>query len=238
MRGEIGTTSPCHAAQNFCPRTIPTWLCRFISLATAACGNETICRTQISILSAAYSVQRKVLGEGDPDLFYTLRSLGLTLESEGKLQESERVHREALAGYRKQGDLDDPQAMSEVENLVRVLRLEKKLADAGQFLDEAITPALAAKPSSERMLALRAELRGRAGRWQEAAADAQLAFTYQPTDQGRYTRCWPRFLIEANQRSEYTQLCDQLLQSYGDTTNIYVADQVAKASPCFCPSPI
>jgi tetratricopeptide (TPR) repeat protein len=188
-----------------------------------------------SILSAAYSVQRKVLGEGDPDLFYTLRSLGLTLESEGKLQESEQVHRRALATYRKQGEIDDPEELSEVENLVRVLKSEKKFSDAEQLLDEILTPALAGRGASQRLLSLRADLRGRRGQWQEAADDAALAFKYQPTDRGLYSML-AALLVEANKRSEYAQFCERLLSGFGDTTNIYVADQVAKACLFLPPS--
>jgi tetratricopeptide (TPR) repeat protein len=181
-----------------------------------------------SILSAAYSVQRKVLGEGDPDLFYTLRSLAQTLESEGNLEESERVHRQALASYHKQGDMESSEALSEVENFVRVLKEEKKFADAEQLLDETLTPELAAKPSSERLLTLRADIRSRLGLWQGAAADAQQALAYQPADKDLYAMA-AALLIQANQRSEYEQFRNQLVSTFGDTTNIYVADEVAKA---------
>ena len=181
-----------------------------------------------SILSAAYSVQRKVLGEGDPDLFYTLRSLGLTLESEGKLSESEKVHRQALDMRRKQGDADNPQTLSEVENLVRVLKAEKKYADAEQFLDEILTPAMSANVSSQQLLYLRADLRGRRGNWPGATEDVTLAHKYQPDGWGLYSLL-AALLFKSNEQSKYQQLCDDLLSRYGSTTNVYVADQVAKA---------
>ena len=182
-----------------------------------------------SILSAAYSIQRKVLGEDDPDLFYTLRSLGLALESEGKLPESEQVDRQALDIYLKQGDTENPQALSEVENLVRVLKSEKKFNDAEHLLDEILTPGLMGKISSQRLLSLRADLRGRSGQWQEAADDAALAFEYQPTDLGLYSML-AALLVEAKERPRYEQFCHTLLTKFSDTTNVYVADQVAKAS--------
>jgi len=187
-----------------------------------------------SILSAAYSVQRKVLGEGDPDLFYTLRSLGLTLESEGKLPESEQVHRQALDMYRKQGDVDNPQALSEVENLVRVLKAEKKYAEAEQYLDEILTPAMSAKASSQQLFYLRADLRARRGDWPGAAGDFTQVYKYQPEGWGAYSLL-AALLLESHEQPRYQQLCDGLLAAYGSTTNIYVADQVAKACllrPC------
>ena len=179
-----------------------------------------------SILSAAYSVQRKVLGEGDPNLFYTLRSLGLTLESEGKLSASEQVHRQALDMCRKQGDVD--RELSEVEDLVRVLKAEKKYADAEQLLDEILTPPMSAKVSSQQLLYLRADLRGRHGNWTGAAEDVTLAHQYQPDGWGLYALL-AALLLESNDQPRYQQWCDELLTKYGSTTNIYVADQVAKA---------
>ena len=181
-----------------------------------------------SILSAAYSIQRKILGQEDPDLFYTLRSLGLTLESEGKLPEAAQVDRQALDTFLKQGDMENPQALSEVENLVRVLKSEKKFNEAERLLDETLTPELAGKESSQRLLSLRADLRARSGQWREAADDAALAFKYQPTDRGLYAMLAALF-VEAKEQSRYEQFCDTLLAKFGDTTNVYVADQVAKA---------
>jgi len=181
-----------------------------------------------SILRAAYSVQRKLLGEDDPDVFYTLRSLGLALESEGKLEEAEQTDRQALDIYVKQGDTENPQALSEVENLVRVLKSEKKFTDAERLLDQILTPELAGKTSSQRLLSLRADLRGRSGQWREAADDAALAFEYQPTDRGLYAEL-AALLLQAKEQSRYEHFCDTLLAKFGDTTNIYIADQVAKA---------
>jgi serine/threonine protein kinase/tetratricopeptide (TPR) repeat protein len=181
-----------------------------------------------SVLSAAYSIQRKVLGAEDPDLFYTLRSLGLALESEGKLPEAEQVDRQALDIYRKQGDMENPQALSEVDNLVRVLKSEKKFNEAEYLLDQILTPELIAKTSSQRLLYLRADLRAHSGQWQEAAADAMLAFEDQPTDRGLYAMS-AALLLEAKEQSKYEQFCNTLLTQFGDTTNIYVADQIAKS---------
>jgi len=181
-----------------------------------------------SILRAAYSVQRKLLGDEDPDALYTLRSLGLALESEGKLTDAEQADRQALDTYLKQGDTENPDALSAVENLVRVLKSEKKFSDAERLLDEILTPELAGKASSQRLLSLRADLRARSGQWNEAADDAALAFEYQPTDRGLYAML-AALLLEAKEQSKYEQFCDTLLSKFGDTTNVYVADQVAKA---------
>jgi tetratricopeptide (TPR) repeat protein len=115
-----------------------------------------------------------------------------------------------------------------VENLVRVLKAQKKYADAEQSLNEILTPAMCAKVSSQGLLYLRADLRGRLGNWPGAAKDDTLAYKYQPDGWGLYALL-AALLLESNEQPKYQQLCDQLLTTYGGTTNVYVADQVAKA---------
>jgi tetratricopeptide (TPR) repeat protein len=130
--------------------------------------------------------------------------------------------------YRKQGDLENPLALSEVENLVRVLKAEKKYAEAEQFLDEILTPTMSAKAASQQLLYLRADLRGRRGNWPGAAEDVTLNYKYHPDGWGLYALL-AALLLESHEQARYQQLCDELLAAYGSTTNIYVADQVAKA---------
>jgi Flp pilus assembly protein TadD len=159
--------------------------------------------------------------------------MGLTFEGEGKWAEAEAVHREALALWRKQAGDEDPQTLSELESVTRVLMAQKKFGDAEQLLHEALTPALVTKPSSADLLALRVDLRARRGQWQEAAGDAALAFEYQPPNP-RYSMVAALF-VKTHNRAAYEQFCEKLLATFADTTNVYVADQVAKAC-LFLPS--
>jgi serine/threonine protein kinase/tetratricopeptide (TPR) repeat protein len=181
-----------------------------------------------SVLSAALSIQRKLLGEDNPASLYSLRSLGLTLEAEGKLAESETMHREALALWRKRGENETPQALSELESLTRVLMAQKKFGDAEQLLDEALTPSFVRQPSSADLLALRADLKGRRGQWQGAAADAALAVELQPLHDTRFP-VLAALLMKTQNRPAYEQLRKRILTTFANTTNLYVADQVAKA---------
>ncbi len=181
-----------------------------------------------SVLSAALSIQRKLLGEDNPASLYSLRSLGLTLEGEGKLAESEAMHREALTGWRKRGENETPQGLSELESLTRVLMAQKKYGEAEQLLDEALTPALVRQPSSADILALRADLNGRRGQWQEAATDAALAVELQPLHDTRFP-VLAALLVKTQNRPAYEQLRKRLLTTFANTTNFYIADQVAKA---------
>jgi hypothetical protein len=110
----------------------------------------------------------------------------LTLEAEGKMAEAEQMHREALAGWRKRGESEIPQALGELESLVHVLAAQKKFGEAEQLLGEALTPGFIKRPSSAHLLALRAEVMTRQGRWHEAATDAALALEHQPSNPDRW----------------------------------------------------
>jgi hypothetical protein len=89
------------------------------------------------VLSAALSIQRKLLAEDNPDLLYTLDSLGAALEGQGKWAEAEAVHREALTVSRKLGGPDGPEALVDLERLVRVLMAEKKFGEAEPLMAQA-----------------------------------------------------------------------------------------------------
>jgi len=115
-----------------------------------------------------------------------MRSLGLTLEAEGKMAEAEQMHREALAGWRKRGESETRQALGELDSLVHVLVAQKKFGEAEQLLGEALTPGLIKRPSSADLLALRVEVMACQGRWQEAVTDAALALEHQLSNPDRY----------------------------------------------------
>jgi eukaryotic-like serine/threonine-protein kinase len=179
------------------------------------------------VLNAALSIQRKLLGENSPDFLYTLDSLGLTLAAEGKWAEAETAHREMLAVWRKRGGDETPQALSALGNLIRDLMAEKKFGEAEQLLDEVLTPAFISQSSSADPLALRSDLEARRGAWQEAATDAVQAFEHQPFARGRYTMV-AGLLAKTRNHPAYEQFCQRLLVMFPTTSDVFVADDVAK----------
>jgi eukaryotic-like serine/threonine-protein kinase len=181
-----------------------------------------------ALLQASLVAERKLSGGDNPDSLITLRSLGFVLETEGKLSEAEAMHREALALWHKRGENETPLALSEVESLAGVLIAQKKFGEAKDLLDDALTPELVSQSSSGNLLARRAELKARRGQWQEAAADAALAFEYQSDNRDRYS-VLAALLAKTHDRPGYEKLCKRLLATYSSTTNIFVADQVAKS---------
>src|SRR4029450_10289483 len=106
-----------------------------------------------AVLTAALSIQRKLLGDDHPDVLATLRSFGLTLEGEGKLEEAEKVKQEVLTRWRKQAANDHPQVLEAVDALTHVLVKRKKLAEAEEVLREALLPDFVRQPASAKLLA-------------------------------------------------------------------------------------
>jgi len=181
-----------------------------------------------AILETALSDQDKSFGEDNPISLGTMRSLGLLLQAEGELAKAEAVHREAVTLWRSRGESETPQAVSEVESLARVLMAEKKFGEAEQILDQELTPTFVQQPASGDQLALRADLKARRGDWQGAAADASLAFENQPFKDERFAMV-AALLVKTDNFPAYEQLRQKLLATFASTTNIFVADQVAKA---------
>lgn len=174
------------------------------------------------------------MGSENPASLDSLKSLGLVLEAEGKWAESEAVHREALAALRERGEDESSQALSLLESLTRVLAAQKKFIDAEQLVNEALTPEFVKQPSSAGLLDIRVDLKARREKWQEAAVDAARAFEHQPSNHNRYSML-AALLVKTQNRSAYDQFCQRILATFGNTTNAFVADQVAKAC-LFVPS--
>lgn len=180
-----------------------------------------------AVLSAAISIQRKMLGEDNPDTLDSLDFLGWILEVKGKWTEAETVHRRTLTLWRRQAGNEYPQALSELAGLVRALVAQKKFAEAERLLNETLTPAFIGRPASAGVLAQRADLLGRKGRWREAATDAALASKHQTAEHYHYHRLAALLGITQN-RPAYQQLCHTILPMFANTTNPYIAERVAQ----------
>ncbi len=78
------------------------------------------------------------------------------------------------------------------------------------------------------LLDLRVDLRARAGRWQDAASDATLAFQHEPANYWRFP-ILAGLLARTQNRLAYEQFCKKILATFANTSDIYAADQVAKS---------
>ncbi len=151
----------------------------------------------------------------------------MVLEVEGKLTEAEAVNREVLASWRKRGEVEPWQPLLELEKLATDLIAQKNFVAAEQLLDNVLTPAIVSQPSSENLLVLRCDLKARRGQWHEAIPDATLAFEHHPSNP-RYS-VLAALLVKTHDRAAYEQFCQNILTKFGNVTDVYSADQVAKA---------
>ena len=176
----------------------------------------------------ALMIKRKLLPEGHPSTTECLRNLCKTLEEEGKYAEAESLRRESLQLSMRKAGSEAPETLEAVEALARILMARREFNEAERLINRALTPAVVEQPSSVSLLTLRVDLFARRGKWQEAVTDAALAFDDKPSDSGLYAMVAALYL-KTGQRAAYEHFCDVLLKSFAQTTNIFIADQVAKA---------
>jgi serine/threonine protein kinase len=169
---------------------------------------------------------RKRLGNEHPESMYTLRKLALALEAERNWPGAESVHREALTISQKKGE-HDPEALSDLDKLVRVLTNQKKFREAEEVVSTALTPDFIKKPASVSLVVQRINLAGRRARWQEAATNAALALELQPEDHYRY-HTLAALLAMNRDRSGYEQICKTLLTKFVNPTNPFVAERIVQ----------
>jgi serine/threonine protein kinase len=169
---------------------------------------------------------RKHGGNQEKESMYTLRTLGLALEAEHKWPEAEAVHREAFSLSRKKG-AEDPEALADLQKLVRVLMNQKKYSKAKELLDTALTPEFITQPASANLLAQRVELFGRRGQWNEAAAAAAVALENQPGDHYNY-HMLAGLLAVTRDRAGWDQVCKKVIAGFSNTPNPYIAERLAQ----------
>jgi tetratricopeptide (TPR) repeat protein len=169
---------------------------------------------------------RKRGGDEEKESMYTLRKLALALEADRKWAEAESVHREAWSLSRKKGT-EDPEALADLEKLVRVLNNQGKFGEEEQLLNQVLTPAFVIQPASASLLVHRVNLNGRRGRWREAAADAALALENQPAEHYRY-HTLAGLLVVTRDFPGYKDVCQRLVTAFPDPTNPFIAERITQ----------
>jgi hypothetical protein len=78
----------------------------------------------------ALATREKALGREHPDTLTTVSNLGSLLDSQGKYEEAEAMHRRSLEGYEKVLGHEHPHTLTSVSNLGSVLDSQGKSARA------------------------------------------------------------------------------------------------------------
>jgi len=132
---------------------------------------------------------------------------------------------------------DNENIISTLRHLAEMLEADGKVVESQKLLSQ--TLALAQRrgsgdlPLSSEELgslsALKAGIEARRGQWEQAATDAVRSLEYQPSASFRYSMVAALYLKTGN-RIAYEQFCKKIFSEFNGTTNIFFADQVAKAS--------
>jgi serine/threonine protein kinase len=102
-----------------------------------------------------------------------------------------------------------------------------KISQTEALLDEMLTPVVLARPESSELILFRAELCAQDGKWQSAVSDAMRLVKMEPENSSRYHLLAP-LLVATTNLSTYQNLCQKILERFSNTTNVTVADQMAK----------
>jgi len=155
-----------------------------------------------------------------------LDARGESLMFARKFPEAEQVFRQSLALVRqvRKGEPPTPELMG---NLIAVLRWQNKSEEANAILDEFLEPGMLANPEYIDLFSVRAENNAQLGHWAAAAADARALLQKDPDNSYRYHMLAP-LLVADHDLEAYHQLCREIAPRFRDTTDLSIADQMAK----------
>lgn len=181
-----------------------------------------------ALLRRGLAVRRRVYAPEHRLIAYSLYALGKSLITQKKnLDEAEALLREALDVLRKMKKDTDPDVIAVFDSLVSVLIKLHKPAAVDGVLHDILPPARNLRREVLPLLCERREARARAQQWQDAAADAALLVAEEPEEHQHYHALAP-LLVRCGDHGAYARLCRVILEKFGGTDDLYVADRMAK----------
>jgi len=152
-----------------------------------------------------------------------LEALARTSSDVGNVGEAERLYRQSMAIRRAIG-LPTAEPLDRLEDLI--LNVDK-FDDADALIKEVLPSTTIGGARYVDLFILRADLLARRGRWKEAAADAARVVEYCPENHESYHMLAP-LLVASGDVEGYRQLCRGIVARFGGTSNLGVADRMAK----------
>jgi eukaryotic-like serine/threonine-protein kinase len=187
-------------------------------------GNLAECE---AVNREALAIRRKLEGETASNVAGAWANLGLVLQGRGNYSEAEHALREALKILRLNFQEWHPTVIMVTMNLVNVLAQQKKADQVGGLLPLLRKTDFNRFPEGLQELISRASSLAQREMWQEARADAALAVKFRPDDHSAYHVLAPVLVMEKD-FDAYQKLCHQIVTQFGDTSDLYVADRMAK----------
>jgi len=146
---------------------------------------------------------------------------------DNKRAEAFAALRQAIAIRRRYFNSEPPGAHALEYIISGITREPGKLGEAEGLLDEIVTPALWDRPECADVIAMRAEIYARDGKWAAAAPDAIAAAKLRADSPYRYHMLAPLLAATTN-LSAYQEACSNIVARFAGTTDINVAHQMAK----------
>jgi tetratricopeptide (TPR) repeat protein len=188
------------------------------------------------------AMNRKLLGERHPTVAWSVYNLAGILINRGKFAEAEAASREAVTKFEA---LDNNKNVPPLilDGLTEVLRAEGKSAEAAALSRERMArselgrnESVARHPGEPGPFVGRGFLRGRMGRWREAAADLSRVAELRSDDYGYYNNLDDHYLVflgaalvEAGDLEAYRRLGGRIRQRFGGTDSGELATLMAWA---------
>ncbi len=179
------------------------------------------------LLRRSLATRRKIYKEGHREISEALHGLARLLIRLSRFDEAETAAREALAMARKaKGDTHE-ETLEILRDLIKALLLQHKFEETDQLFADLLPPERVPKPEYSGLLFERCDAHARRGRWQEAADDARVLMKQSPENHDNYHLLAP-LLVQLGESAEYQKLCREILVKFGATTDIHIADRMAK----------
>jgi serine/threonine protein kinase/tetratricopeptide (TPR) repeat protein len=169
----------------------------------------------------------KVFGEEHPSYAQSLQSLTRLLNKTKRYDEAEVTGRKAFAMTEKAWGHTHPKTLEVLGDWIAALRNQHKFEEVERMCADMLPPGWESKPEYANLLKERLNCNIRRSRWREAAADATLLLKHLPDDHEIYHAFAP-VLVQLGDLAEYQKLCRTILDKFSGTTDMSIADRMAK----------
>jgi eukaryotic-like serine/threonine-protein kinase len=179
------------------------------------------------LIRGALATRRKLYGEEHPAVANSLHGLARLLIRQNRSAEAEVAARESFAVARKVWGDAHEEALQVLRDLINALLRQRKLVEIERLFADLLPRERESKPELANLLFERCDTYARCSRWREAAADAAVLLKHSPDSHHNYHLLAP-LLVQLGAVEEYQRLCRTILDKFSGTTDMFVADRMAK----------
>lgn len=179
------------------------------------------------LLQRVVATRRKLYGEEHPVVARTLDMLTHVQFRLHRFDEAEVTAREGFTVARKVWGDTNQETLEVFRDVINALLQQHKFEEAERLFADILPPERELKSDYANILFERCDTHARCGQWRKAAEDAARLIKHSP-DNHEYYHALAPLLAQLGDFAEYQNVCRTILDKFGGTTNIYVADRMAK----------